>query len=40
MKNLHLFLALFCAAIILPLNSSFAQDGDKEGDATDGGGDR
>ena len=37
MKNLHLFLALFCAAIILPLNSSFAQDGDKEGDATDGG---
>ena len=38
MKNLHLLLALICASIIIiPINSSFAQDGDKEGDATDGG---
>jgi hypothetical protein len=37
MKNLHFFIALFCTTLILPFNSALAQDGEKEGDAAEGG---
>ncbi len=37
MKYLHLIIALFCTTLILPFNSALAQDGEKEGDAAQGG---
>jgi len=37
MKYLHFIIALFCTTLILPFNSVLAQDGEKEGDAAQGG---